>query len=314
MLNMNAKVKGCIFGAVAASTYGLNPLFALPLYGAGLTPADVLLWRYLFAIVILWGMAMLRGQRFAVPRSTIMPLFVLGLLMGFSSLLLFESYECMDVGIASTLLFVYPLMVAVLMAIFFRQRITVFTMVCIAVAMSGIAMLNQGADGRPLSLKGVVLVMASALSYALYLVWVNGKAFAKIPTLVLTFYVILSGSVIFIAQSAMQPAMHLPPTPMMWGCAVALGLLPTAVSLVCTSIAIQNIGSTPTAILGALEPLTAVCIGVAVFGETLTASIVCGLTLIIIAVTCVIAADKIAAPLLRMRRLFPAFFHRLLHK
>ncbi len=311
---MNTKLKGCIFGAAAASSYGLNPLFALPLYGVGLTPADALLWRYLFAIVILWIMVKLRGQRLAVPRRTLLPLFALGLIMGLSSLTLFQSYEYRDVGIASTLLFVYPLMVAVLMAIFFRQRITPLTMVCIAVAMGGIALLNRGADGKPLSLAGVALVMVSALSYAIYLVWVNVKAFARIPTLVLTFYVILSGSLIFIARSMMQPEMHLPPTALMWGCAVALGLLPTVVSLVCTSISIQCIGSTPTAILGALEPVTAVCIGVAVFGESLTPGIICGLALIIVAVTCVIAGDKIAAPLLRMRRLFPAFFHRLMRK
>lgn len=308
---MNSKIKGYLNGAVAASTYGLNPLFAIPLYGAGLTPSDALLWRYLFALCILWVMARVRGQRFAVPRRALLPLLVLGLIMGFSSLLLFESYNYMDVGIASTLLFVYPLMVAVIMALFFRQRISAITMVCIVVAMSGIALLNEGADGSALDPVGVALVLTGALTYSVYLVWIDSKAFSQIPTLILTFYVILSGSLIFVARCAMQGGAHVPPSPSMWACAALLGLLPTAVSLICTSVSIHCIGPTPTAILGALEPLTAVGVGVAVFGEALTARIVLGLALIIAAVTCVVAADRISPALLRMRRLFPAFYHRL---
>lgn len=307
---MSKATKGYIFGAIAAATYGMNPLFALPLYADGLKAADVLLLRYLFAVVILLMMIKARGQSLRVSRRRIGPVMALGLIMGLSSLLLFESYNYMAAGIASTMLFVYPLMVALIASLVFRVHIGRLTAICLMLATVGIALLYNGEGGATLSAVGTLLVMLSALSYAIYLVWVNRAGFSDIPTLTLTFYMILSGTAIFIVQQLISPSFRLPSTPMLWGCAIALGLLPTAVSLVCTTVALQNIGATPTAILGALEPLTAIIVGVTLFGETLTPRDVTGLALILTAVTAVIAGDNITAMLLRMRRLFPKFYHR----
>lgn len=104
---MNVKAKGYILGAVAAATYGMNPLFALPLYKAGMNPDSVLFFRYLFAIPVLGMMIVARGRSFKLKRKEVLPLIIMGLLVALSSLALFQSYNYMDVGIASTLLFVY---------------------------------------------------------------------------------------------------------------------------------------------------------------------------------------------------------------
>lgn len=311
---MSRRTKGFLFGSIAAATYGMNPLFALPLYSDGLSACDALLLRYIFALFILFLMIKWRGQRMIVSRSRIAPLAGLGLLMGLSSLLLFESYNFMAAGIASTMLFVYPLMVALIMTFFFHERLSPITIFCIIMAFAGIVLLYKGENGATLSAIGTALVMGSSLSYAIYLVWVNRPGLKDTPTLVLTFYVILFGTAIFIADKFVHPSINLPSTPLLWGCAISLGLLPTAISLVCTTLAIHNIGSTPTAILGALEPLTAVFFGILLFGETLSVRDMAGLCLILVAVTIVIAGDNVAAVLLRMRKMFPAFYHRLIRK
>ncbi len=311
---MSKRTKGFLFGAIAAATYGMNPLFALPLYSDGLSACDVLLYRYIFATIILFLMIKWRGQRMAISRRQVAPLAGLGLLMGLSSLLLFESYNFMAAGIASTMLFVYPLMVALIMTFVFHERLSPITICCIVMAFAGIVLLYKGENGATLSAIGTALVMGSALSYAIYLVWVNRPGLKDIPTLVLTFYVILFGTSIFIADKFIHPSLNVPSSPLLWGCAISLGLLPTAISLVCTTLAIHNIGSTPTAILGALEPLTAVFFGILLFGESLTVRDMAGLCLILVAVTVVIAGDNISSVLLRMRKMFPAFYHRLLHK
>ena len=311
---MSRRTKGFLFGSIAAATYGMNPLFALPLYSDGLSACDALLLRYIFALFILFLMIKWRGQRMIVSRSRIAPLAGLGLLMGLSSLLLFESYNFMAAGIASTMLFVYPLMVALIMTFFFHERLSPITIFCIIMAFAGIVLLYKGENGATLSAIGTALVMGSSLSYAIYLVWVNRPGLKDTPTLVLTFYVILFGTAIFIADKFVHPSINLPSTPLLWGCAISLGLLPTAISLVCTTLAIHNIGSTPTAILGALEPLTAVFFGILLFGETLSVRDMAGLCLILVAVTIVIAGDNVAAVLLRMRKMVPAFYHRLIRK
>ena len=180
---MNMKAKGYILGAVAAATYGMNPLFALPLYKAGMNPDSVLFFRYLFAIPILGVMIRARGRHFTLRRREVLPLVVMGLLVALSSLTLFQSYNYMEAGIASTLLFVYPIMVALIMAVVFKEKLTPQTLLCIVLALGGIGLLYKGGDGAALSLVGTMLVMVSALSYAIYLVGINQSALKDMATL-----------------------------------------------------------------------------------------------------------------------------------
>ena len=302
---MNNKAKGYALGAIAAATYGMNPLFALPLYADGMNPDSVLFFRYLFAIPLVGLMLKARGRSLRVERRALLPLAGMGLLVALSSLALFLSYNYIAAGIASTMLFVYPILVALIMTLVFHERITLQTVVCIALALVGIGLLYRSADGVTLSLAGTVFVMVSALAYALYIVGVNRPGLKHIATLKVTFYVLLFGLVLFVARFACGVAFTLPHTWYLWGCVVALAVFPTAISFLCTTSAIQYIGSTPTAILGALEPVTAVFFGVTVFGESLTFRESVGLALIIAAVTLVVAGGRLSAYLVRFRKLFP---------
>lgn len=302
---MNAKVKGYTLGAIAAATYGMNPLFALPLYKEGMDPDSVLFFRYLFAIPILGIMLKARGRNFKLKRTDIVPLIILGWLVALSSLTLFLSYNYMEAGIASTILFVYPILVALIMAVVFKEKITLQTTLCIFLALSGIGLLYQGGDGMTLSLTGIGLVMASALSYAIYIVGVNRPKLKEVATLKVTFYVLLFGFLLFLVRVDFGQSLNIVDKWYLWGNLLALAVFPTAISFLCTTQAIQYIGSTPTAILGALEPVTAVFFGVTVFGESLTLRLTCGIILIILAVTFIIAGSNITSHLVRFRKLFP---------
>lgn len=302
---MNAKAKGYLLGAVAAATYGMNPLFALPLYDNGMSPDSVLFFRYLFAIPILGIMLKARGRNFTVQQREIPLLAIFGILFALSSLTLFQSYNYMDAGIASTLLFVYPIMVALIMACFFKERLSATTLLCILTAMCGIGLLYKGSDGATLSLTGTLLVFGSALSYAIYIVGINRTRLKEVATLKVTFYVSLFGLSVFVARLLAGDGLQLPDRWYLWGNMVALGLFPTAISLLCTTAAIQYIGSTPTAILGALEPVTAIFFGITVFGETLTPRDAAGIVLIIAAVGLVVAGGSVAHPLVKLRKMFP---------
>ena len=153
----NNRLKGFTYGAVAAASYGMNPLFALPLYGAGMSVDSVLFYRYFFAVVMLGILMKVKKQSFALKKTDILPLAVMGLLFSFSSFFLFESYNYMDAGIASTILFVYPVLVAIIMAVFFHEKVSFITMFSIALAFTGISLLYEGGDGKTLSMLGVLL-------------------------------------------------------------------------------------------------------------------------------------------------------------
>lgn len=294
-----------MLGAIAAATYGMNPLFALPLYKEGMDPDSVLFFRYLFAIPILGLMIKARGRNFKLKRKEVFPLAIMGLLVALSSLTLFQSYNYMEAGIASTLLFVYPIIVALIMAFGFKEKITFQTILCIFLALGGIALLYEGGDGATLSLTGTLLVMASALSYAIYIVGVNQSTLKEVATLKLTFYVLLFGMALFFVRSDFGQSLYVVDKWYLWGNLLALAIFPTAISFLCTTRAIQYIGSTPTAILGALEPVTAIFFGITIFGEILTPRMSCGVSMIILAVTFIIAGSNITTYLVRFRKLFP---------
>lgn len=299
--------KGFAYGAIAAASYGLNPLFALPLYADGMGADSVLFYRYAFGLVMLGVMMLVQKQSFALRRCEVLPLVIMGLLFSFSSLTLFLSYNYMDAGIASTILFVYPVLVAILMAVFFKEKVSPITMISIALAFTGISLLYQGEGGQTLSLTGVTLVFVSSLTYALYIIGVNRSVLKDMPIAKLTFYVLLFGLSVYVIRLKFCTQLDVVSQPVLWINPVCLALFPTVISLVAMTKSIHYIGSTPAAILGALEPLTAICCGVLVFGERLTPRIILGIVLILIAVTLIILGKSL------IRQLQVRMIHRNHH-
>lgn len=287
------KTKGFILGSIAAASYGMNPLFTLPLYSIGMSVDTVLFYRYALAAVLLSIMMKVQKQSFALRKADILPLCVMGLLFAFSSLFLFMSYSYMDAGIASTILFVYPVLVAIIMAVFFKEKLSLLTIFSIALAFTGISLLCRTSGGQTLSLTGIVFVFLSSLSYAIYIIGINRSSLKDIPTSKLTFYVLLFGLSVFVVRSKFCTELQIIPEPLLWINVVSLAVFPTIISLVTMTKAIHYIGSTPTAILGALEPVTALFFGVLVFGEQLTPRILLGVVMVIIAVSLIIGGKSL---------------------
>lgn len=291
---MDAKLRGTVCGIAAAVFYGTNPLGAMNLYADGISTNSTLSYRFGIAVIILGVMMAVQRKSFALTRRELATLAILGVFMSTSSTTLYFSFNFMDVGIASTLLFVYPVMVAVIMATFFHEKVTAATVIAILLSLAGIALLNQTGDGTSLSLWGVTLVMLSSLTYAIYIVVVN-KSSLRMSSVKLTFYVLLFGLfTIYGYTLAMGETVQLLVTPKQWLYATQLALMPTVLSLVLMVIAVHDIGSTPTAIMGAIEPITAVAIGVIVFGENFTPRLAIGIVLILTAVLLIIGGKEMS--------------------
>lgn len=291
---MDAKLRGTVCGIAAAVFYGTNPLGAMNLYADGISTNSTLFYRFGLAVVMLGVMMAVQRKSFALTRRELVTLAILGVFMSTSSTTLYFSFNFMDVGIASTLLFVYPVMVAVIMATLFHEKVTAATVVAILLSLAGIALLNQTGNGTSLSLWGVTLVMLSSLTYAIYIVVVN-KSSLRMSSVKLTFYVLLFGLfTIYGYTLAMGETVQLLVTPKQWMYATQLALMPTVLSLVLMVIAVHDIGSTPTAIMGAIEPITAVAIGVLVFGENFTPQLALGIVLILTAVLLIIGGKEMS--------------------
>lgn len=285
---MSDRTKGFALAALASASYGLSPLFALPLYGDGLNADSVLLFRYGLAMALIGTIMKFKGVSFKLRKNEIFPLGIMGLLFSLSSLTLFSSYMYMDAGIASTILFTYPIMVAVLMGAFFKEQISIVSWGALMITFFGIMLLGKTANGQTLSGMGVILVLISSLTYALYMIGINRSVLKAMPAYKLNFYVLLVGFSVFVVRIIFSTTFHVPTTPFYWLCTLGIALIPTVISLVTLTKAIHYIGSTSTAILGALEPMTAIFFGVSVFHEQLTFRICVGITLILGAVTMIV--------------------------
>lgn len=304
------KFKGYLLAIISAATYGTNPAFAVPLYEAGINANSVLIFRYLLALPILAIMLKARGHSLALARHEIIPLLLVGIALGLSSLGLFESYMYMNSGVASTLLFIYPVMVAMVMILFYGEKFRMVTAISLIIMALGMTLLMHSEQGFTLSAIGCALVILSSATYTVYLVFVNvSKTAARIPTLKLTFYSLLFGLTVFVANMTRMP-LTLPTQPLQWGSLLALAILPTVVSFLCATRAIQIIGSTSTAILGALEPVTAVILSVVILHQPLTPREISGGLLILIATTLIVSVDRLPSIMLRVRRLFPRIPHK----
>lgn len=290
---ISKKSTGYLMGIIAAVSYGTNPLFSLPLYDMGLTPASVLFYRYFFSVLILGIILKGKGEKLGISPKILLRISVLGVMFGLSSYLLYESFLYMAAGIASTILFVYPIMVAVIMAAFFRERASLLTYICIVLALTGIGLLYKGEEGTTLSVTGMILVALSSLSYAIYIVAVGRWSHDNISSLKMTFWVITTGmSVFVVATGFMSGLQPIPSSTIAWSCVFGTVIFPTIISLFAINVAINRIGATNAAILGALEPVTALIIGIIVFQEAVTIKIIAGAILIFSAVTAVVASGK----------------------
>lgn len=283
------KIKGIIYGIIAAICYGTNPLGALYLYADGINVNSVLFYRYFLAVIILGIMLLIRKESFSITKRELKFMAILGILFAFSSLSLFGSFHYMDAGIASTLLFVYPVMVAIIMAVMFKEKVNITTILSIVLSLLGIALLYKGNGKITLNTFGVILVMISSLTYAIYIIIVNKSSISLSP-IKQTFFVLLFGILTILLFSFFGSGGHIQQliTFRSWGYAIMLAIVPTVIALVFLTKAINNVGSTPTAILGSLEPLTAVVIGVCVFKEAFTLRLACGIVLILSAVILIV--------------------------
>lgn len=289
---LSNKVKGFAAAVLAAVFYGTNPLGTLALYADGVNSGTVLFYRYALAVAIfaLWMLA--KGESFRIRPGHAIRFAVLGTFFAVSSIALYMSFLYMDAGIASTLLFVYPVLTAVLMAAFFHEHVRWTDALSIGLSLAGVALLYQGDGGVKLSMTGFSLVMLSSLMYAIYIVSVNQWK-TTMSLLKFTFWILVFGLLTIGVYSLMMgERITLLTTTRQWLCAGQLALFPTVLSLYFMTIGIKLIGSTPSAIMGALEPVTAVVIGVCVFGEHISLRMVAGILLILGAVTLIVVSKK----------------------
>ena len=300
------RAKGILYAALSSSTFGLAPLFTLLLLGLGYSSFEVLSYRWGVASLFLGALALLAGRSFRLSWPELRTVFFLSLFRAATSLSLVIAYQHIASGVASTIHFMYPLAiasgvastihvmyplaVALAMMCFFREKGSVWVFAAIGMSIVGAVLLSLGNVDftRGNTTLGMVSAAVSVVSYGGYIVGVRKSRAVGIDSTVLTCYVMGLGALYFIAGGLVTGGIRIETDGTAWLCILGVALPATAVSNMTLVQAIKRIGPTLTSVFGALEPLTAVVIGVAVFGEPFTVQGAAGILLIVAAVTIVI--------------------------
>ena len=292
-LSKNAII-GYPAGIITGITYGLNPLFAKPLMEAGASTEAILFFRYGIAVLLLGAYLVLKKESFRINLRQAGVLLALGLLFSSSSAFLFEAYKYIASGLATTLVFLFPVMVAIIM-VFLKVVPSWPVWLSIAATFAGVMIMTGGSGSEPVNPTGVWFSIAAAFFYALFIVIINrSKAIASIPNSLLTFYALLAGTVFFLTRCALKGEELMAGLGgfMPWVNLIGLAVLPTIVSTAGLAVATRNIGATKASVLGVFEPITAILVGTVVFGEVLTPNIIAGILISVVAVTFMIILTK----------------------
>lgn len=284
------RFKGLFYGIISGASFGLIPLFTLPLISSSCATDTILFYRFSLASIVIAVIMLIRGDKFAISLAELLRILLLGLLYMCSALFLLWGYEYMPAGVATTIHFLYPVLVVLVMMIAYGERPSIPNIGAIMLSVIGVALLSAGDNTsgaiEPLPL---LIVVGSALAYALYIVALKKIKLGRLGGLKLTFYVLLSTAVLFAIKSVLTDG-KIAPIESIDNLVnlLLLAIVPTVLSNFTLVEAVKLIGSSRTSILGACEPLTAVAVGVLIFGEAMSMPLAIGMTLIVASVVTVV--------------------------
>ena len=285
---------GYACGIISGMTYGFNPLFAMPLINNGASVESILFFRYGLSALILLALLLIGKQSLCVNIKQAGILIILGLLFTASSTFLFEAYKYIASGLATTIIFIFPIFVALIM-MFLGVFPTWQVWLSVAICFAGVVTMTQSDATQTIAIEGVILSLGSALAYAIFIVIINhNKTIRNISNSLITFYTMIVGSVVFLTRIIFSnnniTAGLVDDTA--WLNLLGLAILPTIVSTSTLAISTRKIGATKASVLSVFEPITAILAGALAFNELITTNIVIGIALSMSAVVFMILSAK----------------------
>lgn len=286
---------GILLGIISSATFGLIPFFALPLIRAGMPEESVLFYRFLIASVALGILIIMRRERLHAPLRDLAKLAGMSFMYTTSALLLFWGFAYVPSGVATTIHFLYPVLVMLIMTGFFHEKFSWLTMAAVVLAVSGVALLTGGGSDRPLQTVGVVMLVASALANAIYISGLHVSRLTYMTGLTVTFYVMVFSAVYTFINAKLTGTFYTITSSGEVLQLLMLALVTAVLSNLTLILAVKRIGSTLTSVLGAMEPMTAVCVGIFVFHEPFTFKIMGGVALIVASMLSVMLGPQLRA-------------------
>lgn len=281
-------LKGITLAVISSATFGMIALFSIPLMEHGMNIGSILFYRFMLSSILMGVICLYRKESLRISLPQLTPLVLLGVLYAATSLLLIHSYEWVPSGIVTTIHFMYPVLVSIIMVMFFKEKGSLVLFGAALISLVGVVFLCWS-DTQNIHVKGIITASLTIFTYALYIVGVNQtKTGQQMKAEPLTFYILFFSTILFFIYALTSGGIGTIPDVSSFGRIAALAVLSTVISDLTLVLAIKYIGSTITSILGSMEPLVAVFIGVLYFSEAFTGYTLLGIALIIVGVCLVV--------------------------
>ena len=260
--------KGYIYTALSAIIFGLMPLLTKIIIARGATSLTIAFFRVFYVTIVLFFVLKIKKIDMHLERRELLSAMLTSIFgSGLTIIILNESYNYVDTGIATSLHFLYPLFVAILCCFFYGEKIKKKQIISLSFALVGIICFMSKGNG---SLFGYFLAISSGLTYAFYLVKMDKTGLVKMNALKLSFYLALFTTIeIFTINLFMQDVVF-----KMDAIAYALLLVLALSSSFLATVLLQEgvllLGSTRASFICLLEPVTSMIVGILFLGEALT--------------------------------------------
>ncbi|MFI3271088.1 MAG: DMT family transporter [Pseudomonadota bacterium] len=273
-------LKGFLLAALASCSYGFGPFFALPLMADGIPSMTILFSRFAISAVILGLVLSMRGVSLRVSKADFIKLSGISTLYSSAAASFFFALYYLDSGIVATVHFCYPVLVVLMMVLFFNERFKISTLTASLLSFAGVAMFSLQSSSIDINMTGMALTLLCAFFAGMYVVTLQVTKINVANSSVITFYVLTVGASLLGIIGFTIDGLVIPHEPMQWVNIILLAVVTAALSNLALVASVKIIGSSLSAILGCLEPVTAMLIGVFVFHEVFSLENAVGMVLI----------------------------------
>lgn len=286
-----SKYKGIIFAILSSIAYAVMPVFAKIAYNNGSNPTTTLFFRFLITAIVLFLYAFIKKENIKVSKKQFVILFFTGFIgYTLTTELLFLSYNYLGIGLATTLHYIYPVVVCILSYFVLKEKITFYKIISLCLSLLGVYSLIAF-ENKTLNTFGIIIALLSGVCYATNVIGLSLKSIKDLNSIVVTMFISLGASVGLLLYGFITNDLIFTFNSQIIFSYVGLSIISTICSILFLIYAIELIGSTSASILGTFEAVLSIIFGIIFLNESVSISLICGCILIVTS-TIFLAKDK----------------------
>ena len=284
------KIKGIVYVIISAILFGITPIISSYTYQLGNNALSLTFYRNLFVLPILFLLTLKSGESIKLEKKLILKILPIGVIgVALTTLMLYSSYNYIGVGVATTVHFMYPVFVALICMIFFKDKLGIVKILILFLASIGVIFFLEGdLSGQII---GLILAIVSAITYAYYIVAIEKQGFKNINPYKLTFYFALCSSITMLIYNIFAKDIVWNLSPKAYFLVFIIAISTSFLAVMLLQLGIKELGASTASILCMFEPISSVLFGVIILGEKMTLNKIIGNVLIISAVLILIIYD-----------------------